>query len=60
MVNLLAPVIPAALATFIVPGVQALLLGIAAVLGMFSNDPERRDAARAMVRALVHRGGRGQ
>jgi hypothetical protein len=52
--DLFALVIPAGLATFIVPAVQAVLLGIAAVLGMSSNNPKRRAAARAMVRALVH------
>jgi hypothetical protein len=59
VVDLLVLVITAALATFIMPAVQALLLGIAAVLGMFSN--KRRAAARAMVRAaLVYREHIGQ
>src|SRR4051812_18374925 len=44
--DLLALVIPAGVATFIVPAVQAVLLGIAAVLGMSSNNPKRRAAAR--------------
>jgi hypothetical protein len=42
------------------PAVQARLLGIAAVLGMFSNNPKRRATARAMVRALLYRGRSGQ
>jgi hypothetical protein len=58
--DLLALVIPAALTTFIVPAVQADLSGTAEMLGMFSNNPRRRAASRAMVRTLVHRGRSGQ
>jgi hypothetical protein len=53
--DLLSLVIPAALATFIVAVVQALLLGIAAVLGHVLEQPEASchctgDGARPSVR----------
>ena len=41
MVELRALVVPAALATFIMPGAQAMLSGVASSLGMSSNNPKR-------------------
>jgi hypothetical protein len=58
LVELRALVVPAALATFILPGAQTLPSGVASRLGM-SSKPEARAAARATGRALACRYRRG-